>query len=433
MTPMTRRLFSVSTLAISLSLCLGWTAAKAADIELRFYYPVAVGGPITKIIDDYAAGFEKENPGIKIKPVYAGDYVQTIGKALTAVKGGDAPELAILLAADITTLVDEDAVVAVDDLVKTPADKAWVEGFYPAFMENAKLNGKTYAIPFQRSTPVLYWNKEMFKAAGLDPDKGPKDWTEMRDFAKKLTKKDAAGTVTQWGIEIPSDGNTLWLFTGLTTGNGVRLNNAEGTKVNFADPKVEEALQYWYDLSKVDGVQPSGLINWGTTPRDFIEGRTAMIWHTTGNLTNVKTNAKFPFCIGFLPGKTQFGAPTGGGNFYFFKGMAADKQAAALAFVKYMTTPERAADWSTKTGYVATQPAAYETPVMKAYAADFPAAIIARDQLKYAIPEVTVHENQRVTKIANDAIQAVMTGSKPAGAALKDAQAEAERVLKAFN
>jgi len=98
-----------------------------------------------------------------------------------------------------------------------------------------------------------------------------------------------------------------------------------------------------------------------------------------------------------------------------------------------MTTPERAADWSTKTGYVATQPAAYETPAMKAYAADFPAAIIARDQLKYAVPEMTVHENQRVTKLANDAIQAVMTGAKPADAALKDAQAEAERVLKDFN
>jgi sn-glycerol 3-phosphate transport system substrate-binding protein len=430
MKSLSRRLFTASALAFGLSLS---ASAQAADIELRFYYPVAVGGPITKIIDEYAAGFEKENPGIKIKPVYAGDYVQTIGKALTAVKGGDAPELAILLAADITSLVDEDAVVPVDDVIKTPADKAWVEGFYPAFMENAKLKGKTYAIPFQRSTPVLYWNKDMFKAAGLDPDKGPKDWNEMRDFAKKLTKKDASGAVTQWGIEIPSDGNSLWLFTGLTTGNGVRINNAEGTKVNFADPKVVEALQYWYDLSKVDGAQPAGLINWGTTPRDFIEGRTAMMWHTTGNLTNVKNNAKFPFGIGFLPGKTQFGAPTGGGNFYFFKGMSAEKQAAALAFVKYMTTPERAADWSTKTGYVATQPAAYETAVMKAYAADFPAAIIARDQLKYAVPEMTVHENQRVTKIANDAIQAVMTGAKPADAALKDAQAEAERVLKDFN
>ena len=92
-----RRLFS----AMALALGLAATPAMAADVEVRFYYPVAVGGPVTKIIDDYAASFEKEHPGIKIKPVYAGDYVQTLGKALTAVKGGDSPELAILLAAEL--------------------------------------------------------------------------------------------------------------------------------------------------------------------------------------------------------------------------------------------------------------------------------------------------------------------------------------------
>jgi sn-glycerol 3-phosphate transport system substrate-binding protein len=430
MTRLTRRGFAACALAFGLT--VGAATAHAADVELRFYYPIAVGGPITKIIDEYAAAFEKEHPGIKVKPIYAGDYTQTIGKALTAMKGGDTPELAILLAADLMTLIDEDAVVAFDDVIKTPAEKAWLDSFYPAFMENARLKGKTYAIPFQRSTPVLYWNKDMFKAAGLDPERGPKDWAEMRDFAKKLTKKDASGKVTQWGIEIPSDGNSLWLFTGLTTGNGVRINNAEGTKVNVADPKVIEALQYWYDLSKVDGSQPAGLINWGTTPRDFLEGRTAMIWHTTGNLTNVRSNAKFPFGVAFLPGKTQFGAPTGGGNFYLFKGLSPEKQQAALTFVKWMTTPERAAEWSIKTGYVATQPAAYETPAMKAYTADFQAAIVARDQLKYAVPELTVHDNQRVTKILNDGLQAAMTGTKTPEAAMKDAQREADRILKNY-
>ncbi len=428
MSMINRRIFSAMTVALGLVAI----PAMAADVEVRFYYPVAVGGPVTKIIDEYAASFEKDHPGIKIKPVYAGDYVQTLGKALTAVKGGDSPELAILLAADLMTLTDDEAVIPFDDVLKSNSDKTWLNGFYPAFMENARVKGKTYGIPFQRSTPVLYWNKDMFKAAGLDPDQGPKNWDEMREFAKKLTKKDASGAVTQWGIEIPSDGNTLWLFTGLTTTNGVRLNNAEGDKVTIDHPKVAEALNYWYNLSKVDGVQPAGLINWGTTPRDFIEGRTAMIWHTTGNLTNVRTNAKFPFGVAFLPKNSQYGAPTGGGNFYMFKGISAEKQAAALAFVQWMTTPERAADWSIKTGYVATQPAAYETPAMKAYTADFQQAIVARDQLQHAVPEVTVHDNQRVTKVFNDAIQAVITGSKTAEAALKDAQRDADRILKEF-
>ncbi len=274
MPSMTRRSFAAAALVAGLATgSLAPGSALAADIEVRMFFPVAVGGPVTKIIDDYAAAFEKENAGIKVKPIYAGDYQQTVAKVLTAIKGGDTPETAILLAADLFLLTDEDVVVPIDDFVKSADDKAWLETFYPAFMENAKLKGKTYAIPFQRSTPVLYWNKDLFKAAGLDPNKGPANWAEMREMAKKLTKKDASGATTQWGIQIPSDGNTAWLFTGMTTGNGARLTNPDGNKVAFDDPKVIEAAQAWLDLSKVDGTQPSGLISWGATPRDFLEGK----------------------------------------------------------------------------------------------------------------------------------------------------------------
>lgn len=418
--------------ALASALALSAASASAQDMELRFYYPIAVSGPITKLIDGYAAEFEKLNPGVKIKPIYAGDYVQTIGKALTAMKGGDTPEMAILLAADIITLTDENAVVAIDDLAKSADDKAWLGGFYPGFMENAQLGGKTYAIPFQRSTPVLYWNKDLFKEAGLDPEKGPANWQEMADFAKKLTKKDAAGNVTQWGVQIPTDGNTSWLFTGLTTSNGARLFTPDGKKTNFSDPKVVEALQYLIDLSKVHGVQPPGLTSWGTTPKDFLEKKLAMMWTTTGNLTNIKNNASFPFGVAMLPAKASFGAPTGGGNFYIFKNIPPAKQEAAFRFVRFMTTPERAAEWSIATGYVATSQAAYDTPAMKTYLAGFPQAGVARDQLKFAVPEITVHEAQRVMKVFNDNLQAAITGGKTAKVAMDDAQREAERILRDY-
>ena len=421
-----------ATALAALSLAAATLPASAADLELRFYYPVAVGGPITKIIDGYAADFEKANPGIKIKPIYSGDYVQTIGKVLTAIKGGDTPEMAILLAADIMSLTDEDVVAAVSDLAKTDEDKAWLKGFYPAFMENAQLKGKTYGIPFQRSTPVLYWNKDLFKDAGLDPEKGPASWAEMADFAKKLTKRDASGNVTQWGIQIPTDGNTSWLFTGLATSNGARLANADGNKTNFSDPKVVEALNYIIALSKDDKSQPPGITSWGTTPKDFLEKKLAMMWTTTGNLSNIKTNASFPFGVAMLPAKASFGAPTGGGNFYMFKAIADEKKAASLKFMKFMTEPARAAEWSIATGYVATQPAAYETPVMKTYIQGFPQAAVARDQLKYAVSEITVHDGQRIMKVFNDNLQAAITGGKTAEVAMKDAQAEADKILKEY-
>src|SRR5215467_9839052 len=112
-------------------------AFAQAPLEISFYYPVAVGGPITKIVDGLAADFEKENPGIKVRPIYAGAYQEALTKALTAVKGGDAPTTAVLLSTDMYTLIDEDAIVPYDGLIKTAEEQAWVKGFYPAFMENS--------------------------------------------------------------------------------------------------------------------------------------------------------------------------------------------------------------------------------------------------------------------------------------------------------
>jgi sn-glycerol 3-phosphate transport system substrate-binding protein len=430
MTRLTRRTFGAGAAATAGLIAM--PAVAQAKTEVRFYFPIAVGGPVSKIIDEYGAAFEKENPDIKITPIYSGDYVQTVAKALTAIKGGDTPETAILLAADLFLLLGEDVIVPVSDIANTAADKAWMDGFFPAFLANSQYKGKVYSIPFQRSTPVLYWNKDAFKEAGLDPEKGPANWNEMREMAKKLTKKDASGAVSRWGVQIPSDGNTSWLFSGMGIGNGKRMFNADGNAVSFDDPAIIEAVNNWYALSNVDGSQPRGLISWGATPRDFIESKAAMMWTTTGNLTNIRTNAKFPFGVTFLPGMKQPGAPTGGGNFYMFKGLSPAKQAATLKFMKWMTAPELAADWSTKTGYVAVSPAAYETKTLKDYVAGFPQAAVARDQLKHAIPELSVYENQRVMKILNDALQSVMTGARPADVALKQAQADAMRVLKDY-
>ncbi len=118
------------------------SVAMAKDITLSFYYPIAVGGPIPKIIDGYVADFEKENPGIKIKAIYAGTYQDTLVKALTAFKSGEPPDIAVLLSTDMFTLIDEDAIAPFDDLLKTDADKAWLKSFYPAFMENSQTGGK---------------------------------------------------------------------------------------------------------------------------------------------------------------------------------------------------------------------------------------------------------------------------------------------------
>ena len=416
---------------VALAALSGATLAQA-PVEISFYYPVAVSGPITKLIDQFAADFEKENPGIKLKPIYSGSYQESITKALTAVKSNDAPTTSVLLSTDMFTLIDEEAIVPFDPLIKTPEDQAWLRGFYPAFMENSQTGGKTWGIPFQRSTIVLYYNKEMFKDAGLDPNRAPATWKEMAEYAQKLTKRDASGKVTQWGVQIPSSGFPYWLFQGLTTENDVQLMNAAGTETYYDKPAVIEALQYWMDLTSKYKVHPEGIVEWGTTPKDFFERKVAMIWTTTGNLTNVKNNAKFDFGVAMLPANKRRGSPTGGGNFYLFKQAKPEQQAAAFKFIKWITSPARAAQWGIDTGYVAVSPDAWATPVMRKYVADFPPAAVARDQLQYAVAELSTHDNQRVTKALNDGLQAGLTGTKSAEQAMKDSQREAERLLRPY-
>ncbi|RJX38844.1 ABC transporter substrate-binding protein [Paenibacillus pinisoli] len=409
------------------------TPAKETDkpagekVELSFYYPVAVGGPITEVIENMAKDFMAENPDITVKPVYTGSYADTMVKAQAAIQGKTPPDLAVLLSTELFTLLDMDAIEPLDELIAVDGGDEYLKDFYPAFLANGQTDGKTWSIPFQRSTIVLFYNKEMFKAAGLDPEKAPATWEELADYAKKLTKDG------QWGLEIPSTGFLYWMFQTFALQSGDNIMTQDGKKVFFDTPENVQSMQFWRDLAAVHKAMPEGAIEWGTVPSDFIEGKTAMMYHTTGNLTNVKNNAKFDFGVAMLPKNKQYGTPTGGGNFYMFKGISEAKKQAAWKFIKFMTESERIAQWSIDTGYVAPRISAYETDKMKSYVQEFPAALVARDQLQYASAELSTHNNGKVSKIFSDAIQSVLTGSSDSATALKKAQEEADKALAPFN
>ena len=162
------------------------------------------------------------------------------------------------------------------------------------------------------------------------------------------------------------------------------------------------------------------------------EGDTAMMWHSTGNLTAVKNNADFDFGVAMLPGNERLGSPTGGGNFYVFKDASEKERAAAVELIKFMTAPEQAAEWSIATGYMGVSPASYDTEALQAYTVDFAPALVARDQLEHAVAEFSTFETARVRDGLNTAIQSTLTGDKTAEEALAEAQAAAERLLSAY-
>jgi len=399
-----------------------------AATELTMYYPVAVGGPLTKIVDGFVADFMKANPDITVKAIYAGNYNDARIKALAALKSGQPAQLSVMFSIDIYELIEQDAIVAFDDVVETAEEKAWLDSFYPTLMENGRTAGKTWGIPFQRSTIVMYYNKDAFRAAGLDPDKPPATWDEMAAMGKKLTKPDGS----QWGVMIPSTGYPYWMFGALTMQNGQVLMNGDGNTTYFDDPAVVGALQFWKDLGSKYGVMPKGTIEWGTLRQNFLEGKTAIMWHSTGNLTAVKKNAAFDFGVAMLPASKRRGTPTGGGNFYIFKKTTPEERKAAMRLIKFMTSPQYSAKWSMETGYMGVSPAAYETDALKRYVKDFPYAAVARDQLQYATAELSTYQTGRVRKLLDDAIQAALTESKTPEAALKAAQKQADRLLKQY-
>ena len=142
-----------------------------------------------------------------------------------------------------------------------PTAKKWLAGFYPAFMANSHADGKTWSVPFQRSTAIFYYNKAAFKDAGLDPDNFPTTWAELAEAAEKLTKRDASGQVTRWGIKIAGDlGNAQWTFGALANQAEQKLMNEAGTEVYFNQPKTIEAMAFWRGLTTEYHATPGGRV-----------------------------------------------------------------------------------------------------------------------------------------------------------------------------
>jgi sn-glycerol 3-phosphate transport system substrate-binding protein len=415
---LSRKLGVVATAATALA------TPAIADTELTMYYPIAVGGALTEVVDGIVADFEAANPDITVNAIYSGNYDDTRVRALSALSSGEPAQLAVMFSIDAYDLIEQELIVAFDDI--EGVDPAWLDSFYPALMANGRIEGKTWGIPFQRSTIVAYYNKDMFRAAGLDPESPPSTWEEMISMGQALTNGDT------YGLMIPSTGYPYWMFQALAIQNGKEVMSNDGLTTYFDDEAVVDTLEFWLSLSQEHGIMPEGTVEWGTLRQAFLEGQTAMMWHSTGNLTAVKNNATFDFGVAELPANVRPGSPTGGGNFYVFEDTTPEERAAALRLIEFMTSPEQAAAWSIATGYMGVSPAAYETEALQAYTAEFPPALVARNQLENAVAEFSTFETARVREGLNNAIQAALTGAATPEAALSEAQDAAERLLSAY-
>ncbi len=416
-------------LAVTLAVFGGAAAAQDQPVKLQFFYPVHVAGPLATAIDSYVTEFNATHDDIEVEAVFTGNYFENMARAQAAIQAGQPPDVAILLSTDLYTLLGMEGIIPLDEYIAS-AEGLDIKDFFDAFMSNSQSEGKTWGIPWQRSTPILYYNKDIFAEAGLDPEKPPATWDELVDYGQQLTVRDG-DSVTRWGVEIPT---TDWLYANFAIQAGRHIGSTEddACAVYLDTPEAIQAAEFIRSLQAEHKIMPDGVVQWATAPADFIGGAAAMIYHSTGSLSSILDKAPFEVGTAFLPaGPKGFGANVGGGNFYIMKDITKERQDAAWKFIRWMVRPEQIGQWGIDSGYIAPRAAAWEVDPLMSYSEDVPQSKVARDQLQFAVKEfpATV-EGPEMKQITVQALEAIYTGEMGPAEAMQKLQTRAEDLLK---
>lgn len=431
----------LSAALVALLLVISVSAIAQDKIVVDFYYPTAVDGNIDEILAKYEADFEAMHPEIDIVSSYTGSYTQTRDTIRTELAAGDViVDVAVMLATDLTSFIEEESIVPLQNFIDAMEDpQAYAERFFPAFMANSTdEDGVIWSIPFQRSTPILYYNADLFAEAGIEV---PTNNEELIAAAQALQTPERAGLLMPVAGGFP-----IWLYQSFAAAYGQPLVEASPTEVYFNSEASLAAVEFITKLgmAAADGgfeVGPMGGSAWGDTPTAFTSGQAAMIYHTTGSLTSILNNATFEVGVAFMPSGpagedgTGYGAPTGGGNLYIFAAAEPEVQEAAWLWADYLASDEVQSDWGAATGYIAATYGAWEIDPLKTLVEEKPQYLVARDQLEYAYKEFDSYRSIDVQNIINTTLSSIISGNVPlseAQAALDAAQAQIDSLLAEY-
>ena len=415
-------------------LLLGISAARAAtDIDL--FFPVPVQGKLAAEMTRLVDRFNKEHADIAVTAVYTGSYDDTNLKTHAAIQAGRPPAAVIMSANFVREYVIGNEVVAFDDLIRKDGQNpaGFMDQFWPALRSNATDQGHVYGVPFQNSTPLLYYSETAVRDAGLDPSHPPATWADWVDDAKKIARHEGAQT-TRWGVMMPGTYDYLgWITSGLAMSNGGQFYNPDyGGEVYYTEPSTIGAVQFLDDLVHKHKVMPEGVTDANAVTTAFFQGRTGMMVLSTGSLGFVRDNMKQPYRTAFLPKNLVNAVPIGGASLILPKGNTPERAQAAWTLIKWLTSPEVAASWSRFTGYFAPRIAAYDLPEMKSYLAEHPDAKVALDQLANARGWFATYNTVGVRKALEDGVQSVLSGKAKPRDAMEAAQRNAEALMRPY-
>ncbi len=421
-------------LLVAAAACLLSHSAQAAT-EIDLFFPVPVQGKLAVEMQRLVEVFNSQHADIHVTPVYTGSYDDTNLKTHAAIAAGKPPAAVIMSANFVREYVINDEIEDLDGLIakdgQTPDQ--FMALFWPALKLNATERGHVYGVPFQNSTPLLYYSVDAFKDAGLDPDHPPQTWQDWIDAAKKLVKRDGT-TTTRWGLMMPGTYDYCgWITSGLAMSNGGQFyNTGYGGEVYYNVPTTIGAVKFLDNMVHKAKAMPEGVTDANAVTTAFFQGRVGMMILSTGSLSFVRDNMKTPYRTAFLPRAMENAAPIGGASLIMPKGNTPEREAAAWTLIKWLTSPEIAGGWSRFTGYFAPRIAAYDLPEMKDFIGAHPDAKVALDQLAYARGWFSTYNVVGVRKALEDGVQAVLSGKATPEAAMAKAQQEADALMRPY-
>ncbi|MES2382983.1 MAG: sn-glycerol-3-phosphate ABC transporter substrate-binding protein UgpB [Pseudomonadota bacterium] len=425
--------------AIALAACaLVAPVASHAQTEVQWWH--SMGGALGEWVNDLAKDFNASQKDYKVTPTFKGSYAESMTAGVAAYRAGNAPHMiqvfevgtATMMAAKGATVpvgkVMADAGLKFDPAVYVPA----VSGYYTA------PNGQMLSYPFNSSTPVFHYNKDAFKAAGLDPEKPPTTWPEVALAAAKLK---ASGHkcpfTTSWISWTQLESFSAWhnvLYA--TKNNGFGGND---TRLAFNSPLHVRHIENLGNMAKTGLFVYKGREN--KADATFVSGECAMITGSSGLSGNVKRNSKFGYGIGTLPYYPDVeGAPQntviGGGSIWVMSGKKPEEYKAVAAFLNHLSKPEVAAASHQRTGYLPVTKASFDLTEKSGFYKQNPGFDVSVNQMIRKTTDksrgVRLGNFVQIRTIIDEELEGVWQGSKPAKQALDNAVKRGNEQLERF-
>ncbi|WP_251552498.1 ABC transporter substrate-binding protein [Neobacillus muris] len=388
------------------------SAKKGEKQVVTFWHSMSGAGQETlnSIVED----FNKSQDNIQVNAEFQGTYDEALTK-FNAVAGTDsAPTMIQTFEIGTKSMINSGKITPIQEFVDK--DKYEMNGLEKNITNYYSLDGKFYSMPFNSSTPVMYYNKDAFKAAGLDPEKAPATFEEVEDASKAITKSNPK----MKGFALQAYG---WLWEQLLANQGaLLLNNDNGrtdtpTKIGWKEEEGKSIFNWVKNM-----VDDKTFANYGTNGDNmvagFLAGDVAMFLQSSASARDVIDNAPFEVGIAFLPhpeDKEREGVVIGGASLWMIDGKPEAESEAAWEFMKYLQKPEVQAKWHVGTGYFAINPAAYDEKVVKDAWSEKPQLKVTVDQLQstkssYATQGALMDMLPEGRKIMETALETVYNG-----------------------